>query len=77
MRPLYLSGLLAGSIVLSGTTPIIAQQMCKPALTVTECVRGAEPAKNMDRHPDCRRIALFNKVRLVRNCVHSPQGERG
>jgi hypothetical protein len=47
MRPLYLSGLMAGSIVLFGTTPNIAQQMCKPALTVTEA-RVSE-ARNLQR----------------------------
>jgi hypothetical protein len=47
MRPLYLSGLLAGSIVLSGTTPIIARQMCKPALTVTEA--SVSEARNLQR----------------------------
>jgi hypothetical protein len=47
MRPLYLSGLMAGSIVLFGTTPNIAQQMCKPALTVAEA-RVSE-ARNLQR----------------------------
>jgi hypothetical protein len=36
MRPFHLSSLLAGSIVLFGATPNVAQQLCKPALTVTE-----------------------------------------
>ena len=47
MRPLHLSSLLAGSIVLFGATPDVAQQMCKPGLSVTEA--RISQARNMQR----------------------------
>ena len=36
MRPLHISILLAGGIAPFGATPGVAQQICKPALSVTE-----------------------------------------
>ncbi len=47
MRPLHLSALLAGGVVLFVTTPNMAQQVCRPALTVTEA-RVSE-ARNLQR----------------------------
>ena len=36
MRPLHISILLAGGIALFGATPDLAQQICKPVLSVTQ-----------------------------------------